>query len=181
MTEKRKPLSKRTRFEVFKRDHFICRYCGDHPPNVILHCDHIIPVVEGGTDAEENLVTACSGCNLGKAGISLTVVPKSLAQKAAETVELEEQLAGYREVMQAKVDRIEDDMWEVADTLVENASTDGMKRDWLQSIKTFNAKLPLHVVREAAWLARSRVPYSERRRFLYFCKVCWSKIKGGTE
>lgn len=25
---KRKPVSKRTRFEVFKRDGFTCRYCG---------------------------------------------------------------------------------------------------------------------------------------------------------
>jgi hypothetical protein len=28
----RKPLSKRTRFEVFKRDSFTCQYCGRRPP-----------------------------------------------------------------------------------------------------------------------------------------------------
>lgn len=28
MTEKRKAISKKTRFEVFKRDGFKCQYCG---------------------------------------------------------------------------------------------------------------------------------------------------------
>ena len=37
-------ISKRLRFEVFKRDRFECQYCGQTPPAVILHCDHIIPV-----------------------------------------------------------------------------------------------------------------------------------------
>lgn len=33
---KRKPLSKRIRFEVFKRDSFTCQFCGRTPPEVIL-------------------------------------------------------------------------------------------------------------------------------------------------
>lgn len=36
----RKSLSKKTRFEVFKRDSFECQYCGAHPPSTILHVDH---------------------------------------------------------------------------------------------------------------------------------------------
>lgn len=31
------------RFEVFKRDNFTCRYCGQAPPTAILEVDHIIP------------------------------------------------------------------------------------------------------------------------------------------
>lgn len=173
----RKPLSKRTRFEVFKRDGFRCVYCGAHPPDVLLECDHIVPVAEGGGDEEANLTTACFDCNRGKAAVPLTVIPKSLPERAAETAEREEQLAGYREVMEARAERIDSDRWEVAEILVPRSSKDGMKRDWLRSIMTFNERLPLHVVKEAAELARDRVPFSDRRRFLYFCKVCWNNIK----
>jgi 5-methylcytosine-specific restriction endonuclease McrA len=54
------------RFEVFRRDSFTCQYCGRRAPNVILHVDHIIPVVAGGTNDLANLRTACSVCNQGK-------------------------------------------------------------------------------------------------------------------
>lgn len=41
---KRKALSNRTRFEVFKRDKFTCQYCGAKAPDVVLQCDHIVAV-----------------------------------------------------------------------------------------------------------------------------------------
>jgi hypothetical protein len=64
---KRKPLSKRTRFRIFARDGFKCRYCGKSSAHVVLVVDHVIPVAEGGTDDDENLITACEPCNQGKA------------------------------------------------------------------------------------------------------------------
>jgi hypothetical protein len=173
----RRPLSKRTRFEVFKRDGFQCVYCGRHPPDVLLEVDHVIPVAEGGGDQEENLATACFDCNRGKAAVPLSVVPQSLSDKAAEVAEREEQLAGYRAVMQAGADRIEDDKWEIAELLFPGCSEDGLSRDWLRGIKTFNERLPLHKVKEAAEAALDRRIFSDRRRFLYFCKVCWNMIK----
>ena len=63
---KRKPLSKRVRFEVFKRDSFTCQYCGRMSPDVVLQCDHIHPVADGGTNDLLNLVTSCVDCNGGK-------------------------------------------------------------------------------------------------------------------
>ena len=36
-------LSKKMRFEVFKRDAFKCQYCGGTPPAVILEIDHVDP------------------------------------------------------------------------------------------------------------------------------------------
>lgn len=63
---KRKPLSKKIRFEVFKRDHFTCQYCGRMAPDVILEVDHIKPVAEGGTNDMINLITSCRDCNRGK-------------------------------------------------------------------------------------------------------------------
>lgn len=179
--QQRVALSKRVRFEVFKRDNFSCQYCGRHPPNVLLEVDHIIPVADGGGSEEENLLTACFACNRGKGAVPLSVAPKSLAEKAADIAEREEQLAGYRVVMEAKAKRVESDMWKVAAILA--FAKDGEKfrfnRDWLRSIKNFNEKLPFHEVMDAAELAAARVPYSDRRRFLYFCKVCWNKVTAG--
>ena len=68
----RKPISKKLRFEVFKRDSFTCQYCGKSAPDVVLHVDHIKPVKEGGTNDITNLVTACADCNLGKGARKLS-------------------------------------------------------------------------------------------------------------
>lgn len=62
----RPPLSPETRFAVLERDEFTCRYCGRAAPDVELHIDHVKPVSKGGTNALDNLVTACADCNLGK-------------------------------------------------------------------------------------------------------------------
>lgn len=68
MAEKvlRKPISKSTRFRIFARDGFVCRYCGEQPPEVKLVIDHIKPVIEGGTNDDANLISACQACNGGK-------------------------------------------------------------------------------------------------------------------
>lgn len=178
MTE-RIQISKKTRFEVFKRDGFCCQYCGAVPPAALLEVDHIDPVCNGGTNDMDNLVTACFDCNRGKAGNLLTVVPKTLAEKAEEIAEREAQIAGYREVIQAHLDRIEDDMWQVADALLVSASTKGMPSDWLRSIKHFLTKLPLHVVLDSAEIARASNTWSNGSRFRYFCGVCWNRIREG--
>lgn len=62
----RKPLSKKTRFQVLQRDNFTCQYCGRSAPNVSLEVDHVVPVAKGGTNDIENLVTSCWECNIGK-------------------------------------------------------------------------------------------------------------------
>lgn len=92
--KKRKPLSKRVRFEVFKRDSFKCQYCGRSAPDVILQADHIEPVCKGGSDDLLNLVTACEDCNGGKSGRELSddaVAVKSRTQ-VAELQERREQI-----------------------------------------------------------------------------------------
>jgi hypothetical protein len=66
MPTARKPLSKRARFEILKRDGFRCRYCGVTPQVRVLRVDHVVPVSKGGTNDAANLVTACDPCNAGK-------------------------------------------------------------------------------------------------------------------
>jgi hypothetical protein len=78
----RKGLSKRLRFEVFKRDSFKCQYCGRCAPDVVLNIDHIKAVADGGADHPANLVTACKGCNGGKSDVPLdtTMIEELTAQ-----------------------------------------------------------------------------------------------------
>jgi len=52
-------ITKKLRFEIFKRDGFVCKYCGKKPPEIMLEIDHILPKVEGGTDDINNLITSC--------------------------------------------------------------------------------------------------------------------------
>ena len=55
---------------VFARDSFRCAYCQRKcgPNSRFTHCDHIIPICQGGTDDLANLTTACASCNLKKSG-----------------------------------------------------------------------------------------------------------------
>lgn len=83
MKKSPRAISKRTRFEVFKRDQFRCQYCGAASPEVLLTIDHIKPVADGGGRDILNLVTACNVCNAGKAAIPLsdsTAVAKQMNQ-----------------------------------------------------------------------------------------------------
>ena len=70
----RKAISKRLRFAIFDRDGFTCKYCGSQSDTVTLHIDHILPVSKGGTNSQENLVTSCADCNLGKSNKIVGVV-----------------------------------------------------------------------------------------------------------
>ena len=54
-----------TRFNVFLRDKFMCQYCGG---NSELTFDHLLPRSKGGKTDWNNVVTACSSCNVQKGG-----------------------------------------------------------------------------------------------------------------
>lgn len=78
----RKALSKRLRFEVFKRDSFKCQYCGRSAPDVILEVDHIHPVAKDGENDITNLITACDSCNGGKSDKLLSDTAAASKRKA---------------------------------------------------------------------------------------------------
>jgi hypothetical protein len=113
----RKAISKRLRFEVFKRDSFTCQYCGRSAPDVILHADHINPVAGGGETNILNLITSCLNCNLGKGARELSddsAIQKQRAQ-LAELNDRREQLEmmvawreGLRSIDDDAVGKLED-------------------------------------------------------------------------
>ena len=52
-----------TRFNLFLRDEFACQYCG---ANGDMTFDHVHPRSRGGRTTWDNVVAACSRCNLRK-------------------------------------------------------------------------------------------------------------------
>ena len=66
-----------TRFNVFLRDKFSCQYCGSKQE---LTFDHLLPRSKGGETNWNNVVTACSSCNVRKGGKLLNNSGMSLNQ-----------------------------------------------------------------------------------------------------
>lgn len=63
---RKRPIKLGVRFKILERDNHRCAYCGASAPEAKLHVDHIIPASLGGTEDEDNLITACGDCNIGK-------------------------------------------------------------------------------------------------------------------
>lgn len=189
---KRKGLSKKTRFEVFKRDHFTCQYCGKTPPAVVLEVDHIVPVASGGTNDQLNLISACFECNNGKGAGDLKAVPSPLAEQMAVERERAEQVKEFNALL----------LELRSDT---NAAVIRLGRHWHnafmeerdrwcfyhdskeeKTLRTFLKRLPEVTIMEMMDVALSKgyIDPEEReddRAFRYFCGCCWKQIKGATE
>ena len=114
-------MSKRLRFNVFKRDDFQCQYCGRRSPDVILEVDHIVPRKEGGGDDIENLVTSCFECNRGKGSdpLSKKKMHRDIRKDLKLQKEREEQLREYYKhkkkidsIKEKAIDRVEIVMFE---------------------------------------------------------------------
>lgn len=56
------------RRNIFARDRNHCQYCGKRFPTSELSLDHVIPRASGGGTSWENIVCACTKCNVKKGG-----------------------------------------------------------------------------------------------------------------
>lgn len=173
----RKAISKRKRFEVFKRDAFTCQYCGAHPPSAILHVDHIHPVSKGGGNDIDNLITACQPCNSGKSNVELNDVPQSLQDKAAMVLEREAQIKGYQSVMDAKRLRLEEEAAQICEVYETFNPGFTLTDKSMVTIRMFIDKLGVHCVQSAMELAWAVRKVRTGGEFKYFCGICWNKIR----
>mgnify|MGYP002512584094 CR=1 FL=1 len=97
-------ISPKTRYQIFKRDKFMCRYCGAKAPEVALEIDHIIPVSRGGDNDFSNLITACQQCNRGKSNdlpYSEAPIPPIYIEKKTQRVQLILQPSLYKRMQKA--------------------------------------------------------------------------------
>lgn len=179
--KKRKGISKKVRFEVFKRDSFTCQYCGSTPPKVVLQVDHIVAVANGGDNDPDNLITACQPCNLGKSATPLESVPQSLKDKALETREREDQIRGYSEVMAERRERLESETWDALEEFMSVFDLERVLRDEFTSTKMFVERLGIDKVLWAMELALSRKSNHRTWCFKYFCGICWNVIRDGED
>lgn len=80
----------RLRFRILNRDGFKCRYCGNSPLKdklCVLHVDHVIARSKVMSNGENNLITACAVCNLGKLNFDLSDSSKQSVKEYLKTAE----------------------------------------------------------------------------------------------
>lgn len=180
-------VSKKLRFEVFKRDAFACQYCGRTPPAVVLECDHITAVSNGGTDEEHNLITACFDCNRGKSDVPLSASIPSLAERMAREVEIAEQADAYSKLL-ARLRRKEEKVVRSLGAYWYDRFMPAGRYTFAgpsaASMRTFLKKLTETEIRDAMDKAYAKVPPRGHRdgdTFRYFCGICWKTIKASAE
>lgn len=180
-------VSKKTRFEIFKRDRFTCQYCGRTPPTVTLECDHIDPVANGGTDDELNLVTSCFDCNRGKSDRKLDSVPSPLIEQQRVAIEQKEQFKVYNDyLMELREEELKlikkiGLYWYSKITKEQSYCFAGAR---INTIQTFLKHLMPAEIYDAIDIAHNRLTphgvFKDEKTFTYFCGVCWKRIRSKT-
>lgn len=149
-------VTKRTRFEVLRRDGFRCYYCGVRGNESTadgLTIDHVVPVALGGSDDPENLCAACPDCNAGKtstpAGAELVAeIDRAVAaHKAARALALralEADLDAESEYM--------DQVWNAWEAAIpqyarDNRDVESFAADW------FRRGVPIQIVEKSLRIA----------------------------
>lgn len=184
-------ISKKIRFEVFKRDGFKCQYCGQNPPIVTLEVDHINPVSKGGEDDINNLITSCFDCNRGKSNIELKRIPNSLQDNKEILEERESQYLQYNKLLAKINKRIDKEVLQVVKIFEFYFPKKTLSSQFINvSLKPFIQKINGFEV-AAAMEKACRKFQNERRKNLgggcfiepeeaalkYFCGICWNIIK----
>lgn len=171
----RKPISKKKRFEVFKRDRFTCQYCGRMAPDVVLEVDHIKPVAEGGNNGLLNLITSCRDCNRGKGKTRLSDNSEVTKQKdrlleLAEKREQMEMILQWRE----ELSEFEDRQAEAISDYLSSITDYGLSDNGLLSAKKYIKRFSFQEVIEAIDISFSKYYTGSERSWLY----AWDKVGG---
>ncbi len=176
-------ISKKIRFEIFKRDGFQCQYCGKTPPEAVLEIDHIKPRKRKGKDNEENLITACFDCNRGKGATELKIAPPKTDKRIKLLKEKEEQLNEYLKLQRKQLRRIEKDIDFVNKTFEDLSKLSNSPRylnafgrtQVKNALRRFN-KYQIVEALEIAW-QKDYVPIEDKLSYSF--GVLWGKRRRG--
>lgn len=173
-------VSKRLRFEIFRRDSHACRYCGSSAPDATLTIDHVVPVTLGGSDDPSNLVTACKDCNSGKsasnpnAELVAGVADDALRWARAQHLAAEQMLENLeaRDSLRAQF-KARWDMWQGGD-----GKPVTLPGQWGASVDRFlSLGLPMPVLLDCIDKAmhNKRIRYDDL--FRYMCGIAWKRVE----
>lgn len=173
-------VSKRTRYEVLKRDNHTCRYCGGAAPDVVLTVDHVVPTALGGSDAPDNLVAACRDCNYGKASTSPSA--ELVADVAQDAVRWAGAIKQAADLMAAETtarwaaNSEFNDLWSEAAVGFNNRPW-WRPEDWAETLDTFRKHgLNQNEIEDSFWIMHGKAGMTSNVRWRYFCGICWRKI-----
>lgn len=172
----REAISKKRRFEIFKRDGFCCQYCGAKPPKVPLEVDHIIPIFEGGNNHNENLTTACFDCNRGKGKTELGVVIPTNLEKIERLKLAQAQYRQIKKYIEEASNIIENDINSIMRVYMNYFNGYEFTERFRGSVSQFLKEIGYQEVEEAMHKACSRM-YKPNHALSYFCGICWNIIK----
>lgn len=181
----RKTITKKLRFDVFKRDAFQCVYCGETPPKVTLEIDHIEPVSKGGTNDINNLVTACFDCNRGKGKTRLSSIPNQIGENLELLKEREKQLKEYNNFLNRIKRRKIKTIDKIELLFFKHYFFFFSKSFKAESMMRFVDLLPTAELEDAFHVVKNKFPNDKRppehedieNLMRYFCGICWRKIK----
>jgi hypothetical protein len=155
---------------------FVCQYCGQTPPAVVLEIDHIKPVSHGGDNNADNLITACFECNRGKGPGLLSIAPQTVAEKAEILAEKEAQIKAFQRLQKSKNKRIEKSV-DVVEQIFCDAFEKIFTPRFRRSVNHFIDRLGEEKTCWAMDRALSKELQSEAT-IKYFCGICWNLING---
>ena len=175
-------ISKRLRYEVFRRDNHACRYCGAAAPDAKLTIDHVVPVTLGGTDDPANLVTACADCNAGKSGSSPDA--PIVADLSADALRWGQAMRQAADFLLAEYREREDlharfrDHWQGwCYGPSYNKQTFPLPAGWEKSVDGFlSASLPMEILLECVDKAMAASHVDPSATFRYTCGIAWRKV-----
>lgn len=174
MPDSTKPISRRLRFEILRRDEHTCRYCGAQAPDVPITVDHVIPRALGGTDDPTNLVTACRDCNFGKGSTSPDAqIVADVDAKAFQWAAAIERAAELRRV---EIDAENEILGRFYNYWSQYVGADYLPNTWRGGIKAFIARgLTIDEIENYVLVAVTG-PASFWKMFNYMCGCCWNEI-----
>lgn len=170
-------ISKKLRFDVFKRDFFKCQYCGSFPPEVILEVDHIQPHSKGGKNDINNLITSCFNCNRGKSDNELNQIPNSLSENIDIVKEKLYQYKQFKKLNSEILKSIQSDIDSVETVFNNYFEEYGCSNKFKNgTIKMFIEQIGVIETIDSMHIACCK-GLNESNTLKYFCGVCHNKIR----